>query len=126
MKRHFVTLLFGLSILASTSAGAGKWLCSAGSGPTTEAICYVTSVRFNPGSRPYVQAEIHDPEEDTVCKYIMVRVGEHDTEDVETVRGSESLLLVALTTGLPVKFYVHNEESGNCYASSIIVAKPGN
>ena len=115
-----VTSIAGMSV----DAQASEWLCSEGTGPVTKAICYVSSVRFQPGLKPYVRAKLHDPEGDADCEYIQIRYGD-GASTVEALRGSEAVLLVALTTGLPIKFYSLEQQGEDCYASSIIVAKPG-
>lgn len=126
MIKFTVKILYSFFvILAANTATAGNWLCSDGSGPDGEALCYVSNVRFFPGSPPYVRAKLHDPKRDTRCEHIRIEVG-RGASSLEAVRGTEALLLVALTTGLPIKFWRVEKTDSECYVSTVIIAKPGN
>lgn len=109
-------------LLVSGQALADNWECR----DDGDSACYVTYVRFFPNGTNYVQAEIHDPDDTTTCTTIRWEMGSGVTS-LEALRGVEAALLTALTTGLPIRVYRLTDHGSdtNCYASTIIVSKPG-
>lgn len=123
-----ISLLFAtLTTLAAAPAFADSWQCADGAGSADAAACFVTNVRFNPDTSPYVRAKIHDPDGVTACTYVTIQLNTGGVT-TEGVRGVESLLITALTTGLPIKFWKIDSagSSTDCYATSVFLAKPGN
>lgn len=117
-----IGLLAGILIFSSV-AMADDWECS--SSGTSK--CYVTNVRFDPnGDNPYVEAKLHDPSSVTTCNSVRFQLNEGVTS-LESLRGVEAVLLTALTTGLPVRFYRLTSFGSDqeCSASTIIVSKQG-
>ena len=109
------------------SARADGWRCSKYNTSGSKAVCYISNVRFFPGENSYVKAKLHDPEEKTGCSTVTVKLN-HGAGSTAGVRGAEAVLITALTTGLPIKFFKLEAESPSatdCYATSIIIAKPG-
>ena len=120
---RMIAILTALAALAAASpARADSWECADGS----TSACYVSYVRFYPRGNPYVRAKLHDPRETTGCDYVRVRVAE-GTDDPDTVRAVEALLLTALTTGMAVRFFRLDRYGSetDCYASSVILSRPG-
>ena len=126
MKAAIISASIFVVTTLSITAHADAWECSAGSGSTSDAVCYVQNVRFYAGANPYVRAKIYDPENDTACEYIRFRLNS-GADSMEAVRGAESMLLTALTTGLPIKFYTRTAygNSADCYGATLFVSKPG-
>jgi hypothetical protein len=132
IKRLFVSIALFLSTLAvSDAARADHWECvaSGSSSSSPAASCYVSYVRFYPGSTPYVKVKLHDPRNRTSCNYMRVKVntGGSGPASIEEVRGSLAVLLTAMTTGLPIKFWrlTAHGSSSDCVAGTVIIAKPG-
>ncbi|MCP3952080.1 MAG: hypothetical protein GY697_07670 [Desulfobacterales bacterium] len=127
MKNQIIVTFFLFTLMSCINAtAAGIWNCSDGG----KAKCYVSNVRFKPGQDPYVRAKLHNPGGDsyTTCKHIWVRLNQ-TAKSVEEVRGIEALLLVGLTTGLPISFFVTGRDANDnseCHVSSVVIAKPGN
>jgi len=110
-----------IAITAST-ASARTWECV----EDARSKCYVSYVRFFPNGRPYVKAKLHDPEDTTTCEYVRVRVGE-GTDDLDTVRAINALLVTALTSGMPIRFLCIEEhgDERDCYAAGVVLSLPG-
>jgi hypothetical protein len=129
-------LILSISLVACTLtfasvARANHWECVAsGSGSSSPAAsCFISYVRFYPGAQPYVKAKLHDPDNRTNCNFVRVGIntGGSGPSSIEEVRGSLAVLLTALTTGLPVKFWrltAHGSNS-DCVAGTVIISKPG-
>ncbi len=103
-------------------ASADGWECVAGS----KSKCYVSYVRFFPRGTVYVKAKLHDPDDTTTCSYVSVRL-ERGTDNLDTVRAVEALLLTALTTGMPIRFYRLEQfgDDSDCFASGVSLSSPG-
>jgi hypothetical protein len=132
MKRSALFVLAFVSVmLAAGAASANRWECvnSGSTSSSPKAVCYVSYVRYYPGAKTYVKAKLHDPLGRTGCSYVRVSLGSGSSGpgSVEEVRGSLSMLLTALTTGLPIKFYrlTSYGSSSDCYAGAVILSKPG-
>ena len=132
MKATITSLLFALITLTTGLAGADEWECTAGGSNSSgaEAVCYVSYVRFYPGKSTYVKAKLHDPDNVTSCNYVRVQIdtGNSGAQGIDEVRGAEAVLLTALTTGMPVKFWrlTSHGTSSDCTAGTVIISKPGN
>lgn len=123
MKKVVLLATMAALLLIGTNALADQWECSNASG---DSGCYVTYVRFFPGATTYVRAELHDPDGLTTCTHVRFQVDSGVTS-VEALRGVEAALLTALTTGLPIRVWrltAYGSDT-DCYASTIIVSKPG-
>lgn len=109
-------------LLVGGEALADDWECSSGG----DSACYVTHVRFFPNGTNYVRAELHDPDDTTTCTHVRFQMDSGVTS-LEALRGVEAALLTALTTGLPIRFWrlTAYGDDQDCYASTIIVSKPG-
>ncbi len=110
-------------LLVSGEALADNWECDNASG---DSACYVTYVRFFPNGTNYVRAELHDPDNTTTCTHVRFQMDSGVTS-LEALRGVEAALLTALTTGLPIRVWrlTSYGSDTDCYASTIIVSKPG-
>ena len=131
MSRTVRTSLgIAIALLVITGAVHADWQCTTDVN-NSAAACYVSNVRYYPGTPSYVQAKLHDPEAKSDCVHIRVKVND-SAESIGNVRGSKTVLLTALVTGLPIKFYVVLEDefgvgsNGTCDVTSIIIAKHGN
>ena len=114
-------LIVGI-LICSNIALADNWECSDGTSK-----CYVTNVSFVPnGDNPYVKAKLHDPSAVTTCDFVRFQLNEGVTS-LESLRGVEAVLLTALTTGLPIRFWRLTSfgDGEECSAATIIVSKQG-
>lgn len=124
--RHLPAVLALLALVAVVAPGsvalADDWQCVAGS----KSKCYVSYVRFYPRGNVYVKAKLHDPDDTTTCDYVSVRL-DRGTDNLDTVRAVEALLLTALTTGMPIRFYRLEQfgDDSDCYASGVSLSSPG-
>ena len=117
------TIGITILLLAMTApAFADEWECSASS----QSKCYVTHVRYFPDASPYAQAKLHDPDSATTCTHVRFAVAS-GVDSVEALRGVEAVLLTALTTGLPIRFWrlTAHGSATDCYAATVIVSKQG-
>ena len=118
-------LLFGVAIsllAASPAARADEWEC----GEDGESRCFVTHVRYVPDATPYVRAKLHHPGSRTACTHVRFVLDSGVTSE-EALRGVEAVLLTALTTGLPIRFWrleAHGDDQ-DCWASTVIISKHG-
>lgn len=122
MSRAILSLFLGVAILAtSVPAAADGWECVSDG----KSVCYVSYVRFFPGTNPYVRAEIHDPDGVTACNYVTVRLGE-GTANLLVVRAVQALLTTALTSGMPIRFYRLDAfgSASNCAANAVQLSAP--
>lgn len=110
-------------LLVSGKVLADDWECDNASG---DSACYVTYVSFVPNGTNYVLADLHDPDNTTTCTRVRFQIDSGVTS-LEALRGVEAALLTALTTGLPIRFWrlTSYGSDTDCYASTIIVSKPG-
>jgi hypothetical protein len=129
MKTKIAIVLTVVSMLIATTALADNWECTSNGSSSGESLCYVSYVRFYPGNGTYVKAKLHDPSGDTTCNYVRIKVGTGGSGpgSVDEVRAAQAMLLTALTTGLPIKFWrlTSYGNSSECYAGTVIVSKPG-
>jgi hypothetical protein len=117
-----IALIVGVLIFSGVAL-ADEWECSIDG----DSKCYVTHVRFVPnGANPFVEAKLHDPSFATSCDLVRFQMNEGVTS-LESLRGVEAVLLTALTTGLPIRFYRLTDFGSNeeCSASTIIISKKG-
>ncbi len=130
MTKFTLTALTFLATMAmSTAAYANDWQCTASNSSSSAALCYVSYVRYFPGNTAYVKAKLHDPDNKTGCDYVRVEIGTGSAgaQTREDVRSAEAVLLTALTTGMPIKFWrlTAHGTSRDCVAGTVIIAKPG-
>jgi len=115
-------LIVGILLLGNVAL-ADNWECSSDSASR----CYVTNVTFVPnGDNPYVKAKLHDPYSVTSCSFVRFQLNEGVTS-LESLRGVQAVLLTALTSGLPVRFWRLTSfgDDDECSAATIIVSKQG-
>ena len=113
-----VAVLLGISPIAA----ADQWEC----GEDGQSRCYVTDVRFVPEAVPYVRAGVSHPDSQSQCEHVRFVLDSGVTSE-EALRGVEAVLLTALTTGLPIRFWrltAHGNDR-DCWASTNIVSKQG-
>jgi hypothetical protein len=104
------------------------WADSLECSTDSKSTCYVSYVRYFPnGSDPYVRAKIHDPNNDTTCSYVTVRLNQ-GTSNLLVVRAIEALLITALTTGMPIQFVRLDAygDTSDCFSNSLTLSSPGN
>jgi len=106
----------------SPAAFADDWEC----GEDSQSRCYVTQVRYVPDAAPLVRAELHHPTSRTTCTSVSFVLGSGVTSE-EALRGVEAVLLTALTTGLPIRFWrlTDHGDAQDCVASTVIISKQG-
>ncbi len=126
MKKSIITIVAFAIMTLSGAAYADTWECTAGSSNSGDSACYVENVRYYTGSNPYVRAKIYDPNEETTCTYIRYQLNS-GADSLDAIRGIESMLLTALTTGMPIKFYRRTAYGSDtdCYGATLFVSKPG-
>ena len=109
-------------LLASPTALADEWAC----GEDGQSRCYVTHVRYVAEATPYVEAKLHHPESRTTCTHVRFVLDSGVTSE-EALRGVEAVLLTALTTGLPIRFWRLTARGSDqeCWASTVIISKHG-
>ena len=122
MSRAILSLLLFVAILATSApAFADGWECVSDG----KSVCYVSYVRFFPNGTNYVRAELHDPDEVTDCDYVTIRLGE-GTANILVLRAVQALLITALTTGMPIRFYRLDAfgDTSNCAANAVQLSAP--
>ena len=113
-------LLFGITATADT------WECRGSSAGGYRGKCFVTHVKIkNDDDSGYVIATLDTSGSSTTCTAVRVQMG-ISGEDIglDNVRAAEALLMTALTTGLPIKFWTANAVSGICDGRYISITKP--
>ncbi len=107
-----------------TFAQADKhWECRDGS----KGKCLVSTVEVHVSDKGssndnYVHAKLADPDAVTGCSVIRVSESYHNGSQM-TISMAESILMTALTTGMPIMFKTE-QSSGYCYAEKLIVTRP--
>ena len=122
MRRFQHSILMTLAALTfGIAAHADSWECETGN---DGAECYVTNVRYYTGAGTYARAELSDPNNNTSCQYVRVKLDNGAVGD-EAVSAARSVLLTALASGLPVKFYRMSEygSSSDCYAAHVMIVR---
>ena len=104
------------------SANASAWECNKSDG---SAGCYVQYVelRVNDASAndAYVLAKLYDPHNLTPCTAIRIAKGQYQAT-IDTIRAGESILLTAMTTGLPIMF-TGDRINGICNVNVVVIDK---
>jgi hypothetical protein len=121
-----VKKVVGLVIVALVlfvGGNASAWECNANDGT---ADCYVqyVEIRVNDeatNNDTYVLAGLYDPHNLTPCTAIRVVKGVYQAT-TDTIRGTESILLTAMTTGLPIMF-TGTVQNGICNVDVVVIDK---
>lgn len=121
MRIQQLVLMTLTTVMISTVAHAGSWECETGN---DGAECFVTNVRYYTGAGTYVRAELSDPNNNTSCQYVRVKMDNGAVSD-EAVSAARNILLTALASGLPVKFYRMSDygDSSDCYADYVMIVR---
>jgi len=121
--KKIIMLIAALTAIPTISLADAHWECRSGS----NGKCLVTSVEVHTSDSGssndnYVQANLADPNNVTGCKYLRIAEG-HSNASQMTISMAESILMTALTTGLPFMFKT-NESSNYCYVDKLVITRP--
>jgi hypothetical protein len=98
-----------------------KWVCS-----NTGKQCHIEYVRYFPTGTQYLMVKLDDTVDN--CRYIkFIKPNGACTGNAYTegaLRNLESIMLTAMTTGLPVRFYITERDGDICIAKTAIIFRP--
>jgi hypothetical protein len=121
MKKLIIVLSAFAVLFVASSAKAATLYCHS----SNQVKCYVKRVSFSSGNGGvYVVGQLSTTGATNPCNFVRVKVGDTGA-DINEVKAAESVLLTALTTGLPIMFWgPDGEGSGTCDSTELFVGRP--